>query len=89
MGEVRAVVAEDAWSSRRRRSRGKPIAGSSTAGASDFRGRALRHPVHLPAARLDASVHRPTAARNSLCFVNFSRSASLSFLHWIPGAMPT
>ena len=33
MGEVRAVVAEDAWSSRRRRSRGKPIAGSSTAGA--------------------------------------------------------
>ena len=33
MGEARAVVAEDAWSSRRRRSRGKPIAGSSTAGA--------------------------------------------------------
>ena len=33
MGEVRTVVAEDAWSSRRRRSRGKPIAGSSTAGA--------------------------------------------------------
>ena len=31
MGEVRAVVAEDAWSSRRRRSRGEPIAGSSTA----------------------------------------------------------
>ena len=33
MGEVRAVVAEDTWLSRRRRSRGKPIAGSSTAGA--------------------------------------------------------